>query len=132
MPPTTERFPFSDLHDHLVTNVALAEPHPATICSERRTRPRLNKTLPATVWGVDAMGDPFRLECYVQNISGSGLLITVPRRIKQGSRLNLVVRLFCGPKEGATAALKGSVVRSAPQTGESSEVAIAIREHRFI
>ena len=78
------------------------------------------------------MGDPFRLECYVHNISGSGLLVTVPRRIKKDSRLNLVVKLFSGPKEGATAALKGNVVRSAPKTGGSSEVAIAIREHRFI
>jgi hypothetical protein len=131
VPPTT--IPFRDLHDQLVATVGMTHlSRTNSVSRERRSRPRLYRTLPATAWGVDVFGDPFRLECFVHNISASGLLMRVPRRIKHDVQISLVVRFVSGTSEGATAALKGVVVRSACEAGDVSDVAITIREHRFI
>src|ERR1041384_2508981 len=49
---------------------------------ERRAKPRSNDALPARVWGVDSEDQPFSFDCLVDNISGSGLYLRLPHRVK--------------------------------------------------
>ena len=67
---------------------------------ERRAKPRSNDALPARVWGVDSEDQPFSFDCKVDNISGSGVYLRIPRRMKFSSAISLVVRLLSGPVEG--------------------------------
>jgi hypothetical protein len=99
---------------------------------ERRAKPRSNDALPARVWGVDSEDQPFSFECLVENISGSGLYLRLPRRLKFSSAISLVVRLLNGPVEGAAAAIKGIVIRDQMHTDGHRGFGIRIVEHRFI
>src|SRR5215467_2074664 len=99
---------------------------------ERRAKPRSNDALPARVWGVDCEDHPFSFDCHVENISGSGIYLRMPRRMKFSSAISLVVRLLNGPVEGAVAAIKGIVIRHQMESDGHSGVGIRIVEHRFI
>ena len=103
--------------------------HPPT---ERRAKPRSNDALPARVWGVDIEDEPFSFDCLVDNISGSGIYLRLPRRMKFSSAISLVVRLINGPIEGAAAAIKGIVIRDQIESDGHRGVGIRIVEHRFI
>src|SRR5215467_13249664 len=99
---------------------------------DRRAKPRSNDTLPARVWGVDSEDQPFSFDCEVDNMSGSGIYLRMPRRMKFSSAISLVVRLLNGPVEGAVAAIKGIVIRHQMESDGHSGVGIRIVEHRFI
>jgi hypothetical protein len=99
---------------------------------ERRSKPRSNDALPARVWGVDIEDEPFSFDCLVDNISGSGIYLRMPRRMKFSSAISLVVRLINGPVEGAAAAIKGIVIRDQIEDDGHRGVGIRIVEHRFI
>ena len=99
---------------------------------ERRAKPRSNDALPARIWGVDSEDQPFSFECLVDNISGSGIYLRMPRRMKFSSAISLVVRLLNGPVEGAAAAIKGIVIRDHIESDGHRGVGIRIVEHRFI
>jgi hypothetical protein len=99
---------------------------------ERRAKPRSNDALPARVWGVDIEDEPFSFDCLVDNISGSGIYLRMPRRMKFSSAISLVVRLINGPVEGAAAAIKGIVIRDQIEDDGHTGVGIRIVEHRFI
>jgi len=99
---------------------------------ERRAKPRSNDALPARVWGVDIEDNPFSFDCLVDNISGSGLYLRLPRRMKFSSAISLVVQLLNGPVEGAAAAIKGIVIRDHVGTDGHRGFGIRIVEHRFI
>jgi hypothetical protein len=99
---------------------------------ERRAKPRSNDALPARVWGVDSEDQPFSFDCKVDNISGSGVYLRIPRRMKFSSAISLVVRLLSGPMEGAAAAIKGIVIRDQVEADGHRGIGIRIVEHRFI
>lgn len=99
---------------------------------ERRVKPRSNDALPARVWGVDIEDQPFSFDCLVDNISGSGLYLRLPRRMKFASAISLVVHLLNGPVEGAAAAIKGIVIRDQMETEGHRGIGIRIVDHRFI
>jgi len=115
-------------------HLPLAEPvfHTRRRPVERRAKPRSNDSLPARVWGVDIEDQPFSFDCLVHNISGSGLYLRLPRRMKFSSAISLVVRLLNGPVEGAAAAIKGTVIRDQMDPDGHRGVGIRIVEHRFI
>jgi len=100
--------------------------------TERRVKPRSSDALPARVWGVDSEDEPFSFDCNVENISGSGVYLRLPRRMKFSSAISLVVRLLNGPVEGATAAIKGIVIRDQVEANGHRGIGIRIVEHRFI
>ena len=100
--------------------------------TERRAKPRSNDALPARVWGVDSEDQPFSFDCHVDNISGSGVYLRMPRRMQFSSAISLVVRLLNGPMEGATAAIKGIVIRDQAEADGQRGIGIRIVEHRFI
>jgi hypothetical protein len=99
---------------------------------ERRSKPRSTNAFPARVWGVDIDDQPFSVDCHLDNISGTGLYLRMPRRMKFSSAISLVVRLWSGPFEAKSAAIKGLVIRDETWPDGHSGVGIRIVEHRFI
>lgn len=99
--------------------------------TERRTKPRVSEPLTARAWSVDATGDPFSIDCVLDNASETGLYLRVPREMNSGSEISLVVRLLSGPRGRATATIKGSVLRNDPKPDGQHGIAVAISELRF-
>jgi hypothetical protein len=97
---------------------------------ERRAKHRLNDSLPARVWGVDFEGEMVSLDCRIDNLSSSGLFLRIPWQLKPSSKISLVVRLLNG--SGATAAIRGKVLRDEPQLDGSRGIAVKITEHCFL
>lgn len=99
---------------------------------ERRTEIRLAQSFPTRIWGIDIDQEAFGLDCVLDNISPSGLYLRVPLQIKSLSRISLVVRLLNGSTEGATAAIKGKVIRDEPKTDGIRGIAVMITECCFL
>jgi hypothetical protein len=100
--------------------------------TERRSKPRSSESLPARVWGVDIDHHPFSFDCFLDNMSASGLFLRMPRRMEFFSVVSLVVRLLNGPVEGKAAAIKGTIIRDEPRPDGHRGIGIRIIEHRFI
>ena len=98
---------------------------------ERRTETRIAHSFPTRVWGIDIDQEAFGLDCVLDNISPSGLYLRVPLQIKSFSRISLVVRLMNGSSEGATAAIKGKVIRDEPKTDGIRGIAVMITDCCF-
>ena len=98
--------------------------------SERRSKPRLNDSLPARVWGIDTDGEVFGFDSPVDNISASGLFLRIPCQLQISSQISLVVRLINA--SGVMAAIKGKVLRDELQLDGSRGIAVKITDHRFL
>jgi hypothetical protein len=100
--------------------------------TERRTKQRVSEPLIARAWGVDAAGDPFSIDCVLDNASVTGLYLRVPREMPSSSEISLVVRLFSGPRGRSTATIRGKVLRNDPKPDGRHGIAVAISELRFL
>lgn len=58
---------------------------------ERRTSKRINVRFAVRVRAVDAIGEAFRVDSFVDNISAEGLYMRLTRTIKAGSSAFVVV-----------------------------------------
>lgn len=99
---------------------------------ERRLKPRSSDILPARVWGIDIEDQPFSFDCLLDNISGSGLYLRPPRRMKFSATINLVVRLPNGRVDGRLAAISGTVIRDHIEQDGHTGVGVRIIQHSFI
>lgn len=99
--------------------------------SERRTKPRIRQAFPTRVRGKDIDGRQFDLNVGLENISSSGIYLRIPRMLKSGAELSLVVR-FSNGHQGATAALRAGVVRVDPGPDGLNGIAMAIQRYEFI
>jgi hypothetical protein len=100
--------------------------------AERRVKLRINHPFPTKVWGKDATGKAFEVECVLVNLSSSGLYLRLPRQMKSGGELSVVIRFLHQGRDGATAVLLGQVLRDEPQSDGNHGLALAIREHHFL
>ena len=80
---------------------------------ERRARPRVEQPFPATVRGVDAMGEPLGIDTVLDNISANGLFVRIPRPVEPGATLAVGIRLSVTRVQGggARVATRGLVKR---------------------
>lgn len=99
---------------------------------ERRAKIRISEPFPTTVSGVDSRGEPFELDCVLENLSSTGLYLKIPRELKQGSEVTMMVKLCSVPSLGAGAAIRGLALRSEPQPDENWGLAVAINTCAFI
>ena len=99
--------------------------------AERRSKPRLNEPFPARAWGKDAAGQAFEDDCVLDNISSTGLYLRLPRQMKSGAELSVVIKFLNG-RDGATALLLGHVLRDEPQPDGRYGIAMAIKDHHFL
>jgi hypothetical protein len=99
---------------------------------ERRRDTRFVHSFPARVWGVDVNDEAFGLDCLIDDISPSGLFLKMPRQINSLSEISLAVRLLSDPKDGATAAIKGKVIRDEPEADGKRGIAVKITQYCFL
>ena len=101
------------------------------VCLERRAKPRIRNSFPTTVSGVDTKGREFSLEVGLENISSGGLYLRIPREVKSGDTVNVLVR-FSNGKPGATAAVVAGVLRVEPGVDGLNGIAMAIKQYEFV
>lgn len=98
---------------------------------ERRREARYEKAYPVRVWGINPDQEAFAHDCLIDNISGSGVHLRLPWQVQIFSEISLAVRLLSSPIEGATAAIKGLVMRDEPTAENKRGVAVMITEYSF-
>jgi hypothetical protein len=99
--------------------------------AERRAKLRINEPFPTRAWGTDAAGQAFENDGVLDNISSTGLYLRIPRQMKSGAELSVVIKFLNG-RDGATALLVGQVLRDEPQPDGRHGLALAIKEHHFL
>jgi hypothetical protein len=102
---------------------------------ERRTSPRIETPFPAIVRSVDVDAQPFEEHTVLDNLSSDGLYLRLARRVQQGGRLFVLIRLSVAPNADACAtyiALHGMVLRTEARPGGIFGTAIRLTHHRFI
>lgn len=99
--------------------------------AERRIKPRIRHSFPTWVSGIDVNGREFSLEVGLENMSSSGLYLRMPREVKAGDTLNVLVR-FSNGKPGATAAVVANILRVEPGVDGLNGVAMAIKQYEFV
>ncbi len=100
--------------------------------TERRNKPRINLPFPTRAWGVDVQGQAFEVDCQLDNMSSKGLYLRMPWKMKSGDELNLVIKFGNGFDSGATALLRGLIMRDEPQTDGRHGIAVAVKEYHFL
>lgn len=99
---------------------------------ERRKKPRLSRAFPARVWGVDHQDKPFGVDCLINNISASGVHLTVPRQLKSASQISLVVRVYDAQNDCVTTAISGEVIRAESEHDGRQRIAISTDRYTFL
>jgi PilZ domain-containing protein len=103
-----------------------------TVAVERRAKTRIRRPFAARVRGIDIHGLDFQLDVGLENISSRGLYLRIPRTLKSGDDLNLLVQFSNGSKDGATASLRGRVLRVEPGADGLTGIALAIQHYEFV
>lgn len=107
---------------------------------EPPTRPRparVHERFHARVSGRDRDGERFKLYTVIDNLGAGGLYLKMPRGVKPGATLSVVVRFSTRRFEPTTdevscLAASGRVLRAEPQPDGRWGVAVEFRRHRFI
>jgi hypothetical protein len=102
---------------------------------ERRSFPRIETPLPALVRSVDVDEQPFEAHTVVDNFSSGGVYLRLVRRVAQGRRLFVLIRLSADLNDAASGgyiALHGLALRVEGRPGSAFGTAIKITHHRFI
>ncbi len=88
---------------------------------------------PVTVRGVDATGEPLDIDTVLDNMSGGGLYVRIPRPIERGARLTAGIRVSpSGALErSARIAVRGVVTRVDLTPSGEHGVALAFTKHRI-
>ncbi len=60
---------------------------------ERRSKPRIQAYIPATLRGSDKSGKPFEIEAYLDNLSTTGLHVCLGFELEPGASLSASVML---------------------------------------
>ena len=100
---------------------------------ERRLKLRLYGSFPATVRGVNDVGEAFEIDASVENIGAGGLYLRMAQKVSPGARLFIVTRLtVSGAVSTPRLALRGTVQRAEPQPDGTCGVAVGVTSHRFL
>jgi len=100
--------------------------------TERRSKSRINEPFPTRVWGIDDAGQAFQIDCVIDNMSSNGVYLRIPRRVNSGDEMSLVIRLLSSVDSGATALVRGEVLRHEPQADGLHGIALAIEHYEFL
>lgn len=95
---------------------------------ERRSKPRIEESFPATMHGVDSVGLPFAVDCVLDNLSCLGLYVRIRGPVPCGSEVQLLVRI----STGASISLRGRILRDELQADGTHGLAIAIDHYDFV
>jgi PilZ domain-containing protein len=103
---------------------------------ERRDKPRIDHPFFTRVRGVDIHGEVFDLHTITDNLSVSGLYMRMPREIKEGGKLFIVIHLSADRKiesgHCGSIAMRGIVVRTNPCLDSLFGMGVNFTRYRFI
>ena len=102
---------------------------------ERRSKPRVNVSLPAIVRGYPATGNRFEAKALLANMSANGMYLHLKRSIRVGERIFVFVRLSPEPTGEVVhpqIAASGTAVRTEVLPDGSYGVGVQLHQHRFI
>jgi PilZ domain len=99
---------------------------------ERRANPRTNTAFVVTVRGIDSQGEPMNVDTELDNLSGSGMYVRIPRRVERGARLAVGIRFSEAGMSGRVprVAARGVALRVEPILDGSFGLAIAFTKTR--
>jgi hypothetical protein len=104
-------------------------------CLERRSKPRIQSPLPATVRGVNTSGEAFETNTVLDDLSAGGLHLSLTERVEQGAKVFVVIQFWTGPTVKETrprVALRGEVLRAERESSGACGIAVAFTSHRFL
>jgi hypothetical protein len=102
---------------------------------ERRTSSRIETPFPAAVRSVDVDDQPFEEHAVLDNLSSGGLYLRLARRVQQGVRMFVLIRLSIAldaNRSTSGIALHGAALRVEPRPGGIFGTAISLAHHRFV
>jgi len=100
--------------------------------SERRRKTRIATPFPTIVRGVNAAGEAFQVESVLDNLSSSGLHVTLRQRVKKRTKLEFVIRMSAAAHAGAATVLaRGVVLRVEERPAGQFGLAVKLTHHRF-
>ena len=102
---------------------------------ERRASSRIQTPFPVIVRSVEANEQPFEEHAILGNLSSCGLYLPLPRRVRQGTTLFVLIRFSVSDDADASVAwieLYGKLLRTEPQPGGLFGTAIRFTRHRLI
>jgi len=105
------------------------------LTAERRSKPRVSCSYPATVRGHLADGVRFESRAVLSNMSASGMYLRTQRKVQPGQTLFIVVRMSTASLVQAgipQLAAFGHVVRMEPKVDGSYGIALKLVNHRFL
>jgi hypothetical protein len=108
---------------------------PHYVSQDRRTSPRIETPFPAAIRSVDVDAQRFEEYAVLDNFSSGGLYLRLARRVQQGIRLFVLIRLSIAPDDDsltACIALHGVALRVEPRPGGVFGTAIHLAHYRFI
>jgi hypothetical protein len=102
---------------------------------EKRSKPRVQCSYPATLRGRMADGMRFEARAVLANMSAGGFYLHTRRPMKEGETLLVIVRLSTSPlgdKALPRLAAAGRVVRVEHKPDGTCGVALMLHQHRFL
>jgi hypothetical protein len=78
---------------------------------------------------VDIEDQVFCLDCHVDNMSSTGLLLKAPLKLRISADISLVVRVLDGSVGNVNAGITGTVIRDQIYPDGSRGIAIKILKH---
>lgn len=102
---------------------------------ERRGKPRVTCSYPATLRGSGDDGSRYDARAVLSNMSASGMYIFTKRPLRLGARIFIVVRMSTRPLGMANLpqlAARGNVVRVEPRVDGAYGVALKLNRYRFL
>ena len=107
----------------------------STLTIERRGKPRVSCSYPATVRGHLTDGVRFESRAVLSNMSASGMYLRTQRKVQPGQTIFIVVRMSTASlaQEGIPRlAAFGHVVRMEAKVDGSYGIALKLINHRFL
>ncbi|HEY7441614.1 MAG TPA: PilZ domain-containing protein [Vicinamibacterales bacterium] len=99
---------------------------------ERRANPRTKTSFVVTIRGTDADGHVMDIDTWLDNLSGGGMYVRIPRRITPGARLAVGIRFSEAGTSGRVprVAGRGVALRVEPTPDGRFGVALAFTKTR--
>lgn len=99
---------------------------------ERRRKPRVFNRFITRVSGVNVSGEPFEIETALDNLSAGGLYIRLNERVKENTKLKLLIH-FAESRDVVAPVVEtqGIVLRSEQKLNGEYGIAVRFTRHRF-
>ena len=102
---------------------------------ERRSKPRIKDSFPATVRSVNANGEAFETNTVLDNLSARGLHLSVMCEVEPGAKMSIVIQFSSGPTVDETrprVEVFGEVLRAERVWSGAYGIAVVFKGYRFL